>query len=268
MEKGKLLGSGVTAEVYEWGPDKIVKLYFDKYGNIDQINYDSNIGHMVHNSGINSPAVYNKVEVDGRQGIIYEKIPGKTVYEHLIKEPWSLYYYIQQMAALHHNIHSFSATGLPTQLEKFTYSIRISSYILGYRVRRILDYIESLPDGDSICHGDLYFCNIIISGRKFVPVDWNGAYKGNPLSDVVRSGIVTCSPAVPQGIPEEFSMFLCYPKWATYWAYVNEYIKLARVRYEDIDAWLLPVAAARLKDKIPLEKNWLMEIIDKRLEQL
>ncbi len=268
MEKGTLLGKGVTSEVYMWGQDKVLKLYFDKHITLDQINHESNIGHLVYESGIRTPAVYETVEVDGRKGIIFERIYGKTVNEQLLEEPWNLYYYIKKMVALQHKIHNFSTHGLPTQQERFSYTIKLSSHILGYRVKRILDYVESLPDGNSICHGDLYVSNIIVSGKELVPIDWNGAYKGNPLGDVARTGIMTCSPAVPKGYPDEYAMFLYYPKLTAYWFYLNEYMQLAKVSYEGIDAWLLPVAAARLKDNVPGERKWLTDIIDKRLEQL
>ncbi len=268
MEKGKLLGSGVTAQVYEWGTDKILKLYFEIYSTIDQVNCESKIACMVREAGINTPAVFDIIEIDDRKGIVFERVQGKNVSHQLIKEPWNLFYFVQQMAALQHNIHRFSANGLQTQTGRFKDTINISSHILGSRIKRILDYVESLPDGNSICHGDLYFNNIIMSGNKFVPIDWNGAYRGNPLSDVVRSAIMICSPAVPIGIPEEVSVFYSYPKLVAYWVYINEYIKLAKVGYEDIDQWQLPVAAARLKDNIRGEKNWLMDIIDKRLVKL
>jgi uncharacterized protein (TIGR02172 family) len=268
MKKGNLLGSGVTAEVYEWGQDRILKLYFAKYSIDDWVNYEAKIGHIVHESGITSPAVYDIVEVGDRKGIIYQRIHGKSIVECLVTEPWKLYYYVQKTADLQHKIHNFSADGLPTQKERFTYAIRFSSHILGYRAKKILDYMEGLQDGESICHGDLYHNNIIVSGKKMVPIDWSTAYKGNPLGDVARTGMIICSPAVPYGIPFEAGMLAYYPKWLAFKVYINEYMKLAKVKYEDIDAWVLPVAAAKLKDKIPGERKWLMGIIDKRLEQL
>ncbi|HEX2927424.1 MAG TPA: aminoglycoside phosphotransferase, partial [Ruminiclostridium sp.] len=61
MKKGRLLGSGLTAEVYEWGQDKILKLYFKKYSNDDWVNHEAEVGYLVHESGLMSPAVFDKV---------------------------------------------------------------------------------------------------------------------------------------------------------------------------------------------------------------
>lgn len=268
MKKGRLLGAGATAEVFEWGQDKVLKLYFDKYSNSDWVNNEAKIGQIISESGINSPAVYGEVEVEGRRGIIYQRIFGKTILEHVATQPWKLYYYIQQTAVLQYNIHKCTAEGLRTQKEKFEYAIRMSSYILHDKTKKILDYVDTLPDSGSICHGDLYCNNVIVSGKKLIPIDWNGAYKGNPLGDVARTFMIICSPAVPKGIPDAAAMLSYYPKKLAYEVYLSEYIKQSGARFEDIDAWILPVAAAKLKDKIPGERKWLMNIVDKRLEKL
>lgn len=267
MEKGKLLGKGTTAEVYEWGQDKIIKLFFNKYS-YDRINHEASVSRIVYESGVISPAVYDTVEVDGRKGIIYERIQGKPILEHLITMPWNSYYYLQKTVELQHNIHKFSAKDLPTQKERFTHTIGLSSEILGNRAQKIIDYMESLPDGESICHGDFYVNNILVSGKKLVPIDWAGTYKGNPLGDVARTGMIICSPAMLFEIPDVVTMLSSYPKTLFFWIYINEYIKRSKVRFADIDSWVLPVAAAKLKDHIPGEEKWLLDIINKRLEQL
>ncbi len=267
MEKGKLLGKGMTAEVYKWGHDKVLKLYLDNYTE-EWIKREAGIGENVHKAGVPSPDVFDMVEIDGRKGILLQRIFGKTISNILESEPWTLYNYAQQMAGFHYRIHKCSTDGIPSQKERFEYTIKLSAGILGNKVKKVLDYIDRLPEGNSICHGDLYFSNIIVSGNKMSAIDWSSGYKGNPLGDVARTYLILNTPAVPPGISDIVAAMSIYPKWLACWIYMNEYMRIAKVKFEDIDAWMLPVAAARLKDKVPGEEKWLMKIINKRLKQL
>lgn len=267
MEKGALIGKGMTAEVYEWGQDKVLKLYFEKY-NEDWIKHEADIGYAIHASGVPSPAVYDMVIVNGRKGLIMQRLFGETLQNKIIAEPWMIYYYVKQLARLQYEIHKCSAEGLPNQKEKFEYAINRSVEILGDRQEKILKYVEALPDGTSVCHGDLYFGNIILSNHKLTAIDWNGAYCGNPLGDVARTCLIIISPSVPPGTLEIFNMLSQYAKGLVCWTYLNEYMTLAKVDIKDISAWLLPVAAAKLKDKVQGEEKWLMDIIGSNLKNI
>ena len=264
MSKGDLIGKGMTAEVYEWGLDKVLKLYFDRFSD-DWINYEAKIGTAVHAAGVPSPAVYDIVEVNGRKGIIFQRISGKSILKHIQSEPWNVYKYVRQLAELQFEIHQYSSSELPTQIERYSVRIKSSSKILGNLEQKILDYVETLPGGTSVCHGDLHFNNIIVSGNKLVPIDWNSAYQGNPLGDVARTCLMINSPSKPPGTPDIIMLMSQYAKWLTYWTYINEYMRLSKARFEDIDAWILPTAAAKLRDKLPGEEKRLMNIIKKRL---
>jgi uncharacterized protein (TIGR02172 family) len=267
MKKGALIGQGMTAEVYEWGRDKVLKLYFDRFSD-EWVNYEAKIGKTVNEAGVPSPAVFEIIDIDGRKGVILQRISGKSVLKHIETEPWNTYYFAQRIASLHFKIHKCTTDGLLSQKERFEYTVKRSSEILGARGKRILDYVDKLPDGESICHGDLHFNNIIISEDKYIPIDWNGAYKGNPLSDVARTCLIMTSPMIPPGTPFMMDKLYQCTKWLIYMTYLNEYMKRAKGRFEDLDAWMLPVAAAKLKDKVPGEEKWLLDFIDKRLEQL
>ncbi|WP_010245546.1 phosphotransferase [Acetivibrio cellulolyticus] len=267
MDKGELLGIGKTAEVYKWGQDKVLKLYFNNYDD-SWVRREAQITQKVHEAGVSSPAVYDIIKFEGRRGIVIERIFGKTMTSAFETEPWSIFDYVQQMIRFHYEIHKYSTAGIPTQKEKFENAIKLSSKILGNRMERVLDYIDMLPDGKSICHGDLYLSNLIVSNNKLVAIDWSGGYRGNPLGDVARTCLIINSPAVPPGTPYILAAMSTYPKWLSCWYYLNEYMRIANVKFEDIDAWMLPVAAARLKDNIPGEEKWLMKIINERLERL
>lgn len=259
MEKGTLIGRGMTAEVYEWAPGMVLKLFFDRYSE-DRIKYEAEITKLLHEAGVPSPAIYGMIDVDGRKGIILERIIGKTILSHIQVKPWKLYYFAQKMAQLHFKIHTHSANNLPSQKERFTYKIKLSSQILGDMEKKVLDYIDSLPNDICVCHGDIHFNNIIVSQNELVAIDWNSAYQGNPLGDVARTALLISSPAMPPGTPNITIMLSEYAKSVTYWTYLNEYMRLAKVKFEDIDAWILPVAAAKLKDKVPGQQNgyWIL----------
>jgi Predicted aminoglycoside phosphotransferase len=266
MKKGKMIGKGMTAEVYEWGRDKVLKLYFERYGD-ERIYYDTEIGHIVHEAGVVSPAIFDIIELDGRKGVILERVHGNSLTKKIEFEPWKLDHYIKKFARAQYGIHKCSAEGLPTQRERFEYKINRSYELLGDKVKRIMEYVESLPDGNNICHGDYHLSNIIVTSNGLVPIDWAGAYKGSPLGDVARTCLMIGSP--PMFYKEsDITMLTQIPRYMKFRSYIYEYMKCAKVKWEDIDAWILPVAAAKLKDKISVEKRWLMNIIDKRLDSL
>lgn len=267
MEKGELLGKGMTAEVYSWGQDKVLKLFKDNYSE-EWTKYEAEIGHKIHEAGVSSPNVYEIIEIDGRKGIIFERIFGKTLTAAIFKQPWLFISFVYQMARFQYTINMQSSDSLPSQKERFTRTITRSSEILGDNVNKILDYIDRLPDRSNICHGDFYLSNIIKSGNKLVAIDWSSAYRGDPAGDVARTCLIINSPAVLPGTPDIMAVMSKFPKSLTYRAYLNEYMRLSKIKLEDIDAWILPVAASKLKDRIPGEEKWLMRIIDKRLGQL
>ena len=266
MKKGKMIGRGMTAEVYEWGGDRVLKLFLHGFTE-ERIKYEAEAGHVVREAGVPSPDVYGTVEMEDRKGIVFGRISGKSMLRHVETEPLMLKHYAKQMARLHFEIHRHSANGLISQKEKLASAIKESSKLLGYREDRIMACLKALPDGDSICHGDLHFDNIIVSGGGPVAIDWANANRGNPLADVARTCITINLPTMPPGTPIFMIMPYIYGKLLTYETYLKEYIRLARVRPEHVDAWMLPVAAAKLKEKIPGEKEWLMDTIDRHLQQ-
>ncbi len=267
MEKGVLLGKGMTADVYVWGQDKVLKLYKEGYRE-EWMKREAAIGRKIHEAGVPSPDVFDIVEIDGRKGIILQRIFGKSMLAILVKEPWRFHSFVQQLAGFQQKIHQYSIEGIPSQKEKFSQAIALSSGILRDKTKKIIDYVDTLPEGDSICHGDLYLGNIIVSNDKLVAIDWSGAYRGDPSGDVARTCLIINSPAIPSGIPDIVGTMSAFPKWMTCRLYLNEYIRASKAKLENIDAWMLPVAADRLRARIPGEEKWLMEIINKRLKQL
>ncbi len=267
MEIGALIGKGRTANVYEWEKNKVLKLFLKKYS-IDRVMYEAQIGRAVHRADAPAPAVYDIIDVDGSFGIQFQRIFGSSMADHIRAEPWKTFYFAQQLAGLHYKIHQCSSDELPAQNERLSFVIERSSGRLGEKTKRILEYMDRLPTGTSICHGDLHFNNVIISDKGLVAVDWNSAYKGNPMGDVARTFLMMNSPLTQPGTPKILTKMSRFFKRLVSWIYLAEYMKLANIKFDKIDEWILPIAAAKLKDRAPGDDKWLIGIINKRLSRL
>ena len=74
------------------------------------------------------------------------------------------------------------------------------------------------------------------------------------------------SPFIPHWISKIIKFFSKIVKYFLYSTYLKEYLKHTKVKYQEVEDWILPVAAARLREKIPGEEKWLLSIIDERLK--
>ena len=267
MSKEALIGKGMTAEVYKWEKDKVLKLYYD-WVPMEWIKYEADIGAIINAAGVPAPITYEIVKVGGRSGLIYQRINGKSMLKLVEEKPWNIAYYAKEMAQLHYHIHLGNANTLPHQKEVISKFIIQSEELLQEKTEKIIKYLYSLPGGDSVCHGDLHPDNIIISGKNYVAIDWTNSYSGNPIGDVARTCIMIDSPFIPPGVSPIIAYLSRFAKWLLCSAYTKEYLKLTGKEYSDIDAWLLPVAAARLREKVPGEQKWLLGIINEKMKNL
>lgn len=266
MAMGHLVGKGRTAEVFGWGTDKVLKLYYE-WVPASNIDYEAGTTDAAHKSGAPAPACFGPVEWKNRKGLLFERIVGEPMLDILKKNPWKAASCGRDMARLHLRIHSAAAGGkLPLQGERFEKTIRASECLPAVKIKEVMRYLYSLPESSRVCHGDLHPGNILAAPEGSAAIDWNNAYSGNPLGDVARSFLIMQSPSVLSFVafPTPLLLFrivqsrLCS-------SYLKEYLRHSGARFAEIDAWMLPVAAARLADKMPGEEAWLMGILNERL---
>ncbi|SFF19940.1 Predicted kinase, aminoglycoside phosphotransferase (APT) family [Paenibacillus catalpae] len=261
MTRGALIGKGMTAEVYEWGEGQALKLYYENIPK-DWIQYESEVGTAVHQAGVPAPEVWGQVEVEGRSGLLYERIAGSSLLAMMMRNPDQAEPYGTVLARLHADIHRRRASRLPKQKERLAMFIRQSAAFLGERVQPVLDDLELLPEGESVCHGDLHPDNVLHSDGRLTAIDWMDAHTGDPLCDVARTSMIFLSPFVSMP-PLSISPVICHQLNE---AYLSEYCRLTGAEKSAIDLWRLPVAAARLREQVPGEQEWLLAYIDRQLK--
>ncbi len=75
---GRLLGYGRTAQIFLWGDDQIIKLFREDWP-LHLVEEEARISKAVHETGLPVPGVEGILELDGRRGIVYERVEGRTM---------------------------------------------------------------------------------------------------------------------------------------------------------------------------------------------
>ena len=264
MQKGNLIGSGRTAEVFEWGEDRILKLYF-KWDNSDHL-YNREMENTVEINQLKLPApyMYDAVEVDGRKGMIYERLYGPSLLSRLQSRPVLAVHYAKKMAKLHYSVsHSVSEKLTPVK-DHLSYGIKASSGFADLDTQFLLDILSRLPDMNNVCHGDFHPDNIMVTKKGFMIIDWMNATAGDPAFDVARTLLMLKSPYLPAHISKFMTGVLTRFRKILFSAYLKKYISISGITPDHINSWLLPVAAARLIEQVPGEREWLVRIISEQ----
>jgi hypothetical protein len=90
----------------------------------------------VHAAELPVPAAYEVVEVDGRRGIVFERIDEVSMLKYTQARPWTIFGAARLLAELHAQIHCCTApAGLPTLRERI--AVRIEAPTRRKRTSRL-----------------------------------------------------------------------------------------------------------------------------------
>lgn len=268
MVELKQIGQGRTADVYDFQEDKVLKL-FKKDFPIEAINQEYNLSKNAYSLGLSTPCTFEMIDHDNRKGIIYQKITGSTLLSQISKNPFFTKKYSKIFATVHHNLHSKDDLELEGNQKKIlTHNIQSTSLLNEEEKNKIIKYIDQLPDGNKLCHGDFHPDNII-AGNEYWIIDWMTGMIGHPSGDVARTVILLSYGTMPEGTPRLILAVINFIRKRINKEYIRQYLKQSQQDYIEIDKWILPVAAARLTEWIPPEeKNKLLLVIRERLNAM
>lgn len=259
-EIGALIGRGYTADVYEYGEGRILKLYRDGIPEIACVR-ELDVTKAVYEKFGIAPKTYERIQFNGQNGIVYERIIGENMMDAMLNHFWKMSHYCKKLAQYHYDIQKTVDFPLPTVKEKLRQDIMAVKELNDEEKAKLFNYLSSLPGGDKLCHFDFHPGNILLRGGQPVIIDWMTGSMGDPLADVARTIILLKFGDVPVRSRIIKSLTVRFKK-SLYTQYLKEYLKISGARAEDIKRWELPVAAARLREWIPEdEKRRLLEYI-------
>ena len=269
---GKPIAFGRTAEIYAWGEGRILKLLrpgFPPY----LIQQEEVITAAIYQAGIAAPKIYEVVEVNGRPGIVYERIDGPALIGNIERFPFRLREHAALLARLHAAIHTHTYSPAPTDAPKqkriLAQQIQSAEVLPAAGRTAVLNLLDALPDGDTLCHNDFHPLNVLIGPSGAVIIDWESASLGSPCADVARTALTVALGRPVEGFPN------LWVKKVSEWylraftsAYLASYRSFTHNHLADLRAWQTVQAAAKVQWEAPANQGMWVNVIYRGMENI
>jgi len=255
-----IVGEGATAEVYEYGQDKVIKCM--KCENDDDILYrEYAIYKYLMGCKLPLPKVYGVKEFQGKKGIVFQQIHGRNVVQIIQRRPFRIFFYLKKLARIQAEIHNHTAPEhLPNVKEIIRARISKNYDIDSEQKQKILSYLDALPEMNLLCHGDFHPNNVMIENDMYYVMDWLGCSSGDPLADVAFTiDLLRCHIYTDDVAPYLRGFLLLFRNILAR-KYVSEYKKIRNCDRKVLKKWCVVRAAELMtgpfaqKDRMLLHK--------------
>jgi uncharacterized protein (TIGR02172 family) len=267
---GERIGAGRTAEVYTSGTDRVLKLY-QNFIPVAVVEREFVVTRTAYQAGLPVPEPYQIIQQGDRYGIVFERIYGTSLMQAIQQRPWKLRSLATQLAELHVKINAFAVpVDLLSQREQILFGLDHADGLASEQKALILQLLATLPDGNSLCHGDFHPENVLLTARGPVIIDWMTGTRGNPAADLVRSLVILETSALPPHIPLLQRSIINLFRKSLVSTYRSQYLLRSPHSQQELMAWQIPLLGARLFEvaEYPTEKTLLLKRIDRQLKEL
>lgn len=181
-------GGGFNGESYEHrtDPSVMLKLYFP--GKIRQPLDEMMLARKVYDLGIPTPKPGEYVVTeDGRYGIRFHRIPGKTSYSRATGDhPELVGRYAGEFARMCLDLHSthVDTSQFESVKERYLRLLSENPFFTTGEKDRLGRFIQDAPETDTAIHGDLQFSNAIFAGDRRYFIDLGDFCYGYNMFDL------------------------------------------------------------------------------------
>ncbi len=256
----EILGRGRIATVYDWGGGRAAKVFHTASDNPAVAREAANM-RAACALGLPAPRVYETIEWNGEPALVMDRVEGRSFVQVLMEGSDTIEAVGARMAEIHFALHARVAPdGLTRMPDWLAWRIRQAPDLDGTEIARLIGLLDSLGDGDRLCHNDFHPDNLLRSDAGDVVIDWCDTTVGNPWADVARTVLVFECRSLPPDVTPEQGRLMNLLRGAIGEAYAARYRALAGVETLPIRDWRVVVAASRLW--LPIrEENELNRVI-------
>lgn len=277
VRPGVKLGEGGCSEVFEWGGGNCVVKLAKPHTNRYAIEREYNNCKMAFERGLPAPEPYGLVEIDGRPGIVFERIRGESLLERWLRlihrpDPSDTSSWTVTAWALFGVHQSGAETGFPDQRDSLNHAIDMAGELSATERKAVQGWLNRLPVKRQLCHGDPNPGNLMFSDGRPMWIDWNNATAGNPEADLAEYVLMLRYAVLESHVPGLSAKAVDtfhQSREVMIGAFLDMYARLGGIGAEEVDAWILPMAVRKLSsDLAKEEKERLLSEIRRRLERI
>jgi Ser/Thr protein kinase RdoA (MazF antagonist) len=198
---GEKIGEGASADIHVWAPGQIVKLF--KVGASPRFGrHEARMTRAAFAAG--APEVFDEVTVEGRFGIVLQRLDGPTLLQLLQTRAVTSEQVGAILATLYKSVHKTPPPPDVLPLRGWIDAVSQSSRdILPEHIATgVLTLIDRLPLEDGLCHADLHPGNVIMTADGPRIIDWACALRTSGVFDIARVH-VSLSELVPDDADPE-----------------------------------------------------------------
>jgi hypothetical protein len=227
--------SGRTAEVFEWGDGRVLKLDRPDWNGLSAL--EAAVLETIGGTGVAAPRLHDVVMVDERHGVVLERIDGPSLSD-VIAASTDVDALALTFVELHCSVNDHVVAGLPDLVAGLENGLQ-GSGLAPALVETLCALLRELDDGSrALCHFDLHPANVIVALDRWVVIDWLTASSGPPDADFARTLVLD-----PPGTDSKHGRFMATVQREG--ARVRGLSGLDRPRLE---GWIRIVAGARLAE--------------------
>lgn len=261
MVFGRKLGEGRTAEVYEFGEGRVIKVLRPGFPP-RMLEEERAMTALAAAAGAPAPGVHGLEVHEGREGLVMDAAPGVSLLDSIMSDLDRWGEWAAVMARAHAAILKLRADDALDVKERLRSAIA-SVMELSHRHRQeVLEVLDSLQDRHSLLHGDFHPRNIFVDGDQVMVIDWGNASRGSAAADIARTLHLVSPTALSPDFPGREHIMRLLDGFTD--RYLRTVLELTGVSETDVDRWVLPVLAGRLSERNEWERATLLEEIERR----
>jgi thiamine kinase len=262
VEGLRKIGEGREAELFEWEGGRVLRL-LRWSDDVAKLEREAAAMGAARAAGVRAPEVFEVVTVEGRAGMVMERVDGPDLLTEIGRRPWLLFGAARESGRFQARLHGVKAPAAAPELRlKVRLGIHQGGGLPREYAERALSLLEGLPDGETLLHGDFHPGNLLMTPAGLVLIDWPNAARGEPTADVARTVLIVRLGEPPPGISAVVRLLALVGRRVLLSRYLRAYRGERALDEGALRRWEYVRAAERLAvERIPEEESKLLRLL-------